>query len=121
MPARRARCASGHGRVISGTLVGGRDYFDATAREAGDAVRTSGLEGADTFEEYFRSRKDMTYPEPENDEPWETSPPTFIHLADARFTIPGAPSIPDNVGRYWRGRLNRADGFSLGSMTLKAD
>jgi hypothetical protein len=39
----------------------------------------------------------------------------FIHMKDARFIFPNSEPVPKNHGMYWRGQLNRVDGWTVGS------
>ncbi len=41
-------------------------------------------------------------------------PPQYIHLKDTVFRIPGGEDTPPNSTEFWRGRLDRVDGFCLG-------
>lgn len=40
--------------------------------------------------------------------------PQYIHLKDTAFCIPGGKQVPTNTTEFWRGRLDRVDGFFLG-------
>jgi hypothetical protein len=41
----------------------------------------------------------------------------FIHLKEAFFFLPGHASLPTKGdGVYWRGRLDRVDGFFFGTI-----
>jgi hypothetical protein len=106
------------GVMVSGTLAGGKEYFDATAElmsrgaaddESRDSLRKSFATPGEIYEKDIASEEET----PEGDEP--TPPPTFVHLKDARFWSPGN-SVPftSQRGIWWRGRLAAVDGFFLG-------
>ncbi len=40
--------------------------------------------------------------------------PQYIHLKETAFCIPGGEQVPPNTTEFWRGRLDRVDGFFLG-------
>lgn len=42
----------------------------------------------------------------------------FIHLAGARFFVPGLPPIPDHDDFYWRVNAAHVSGFSFGRLTM---
>jgi hypothetical protein len=102
------------GAIVSGSLVGGRDYFEGIAETAAAAARDpASAERARTF---FRSPAAM-YRSGWGDagELAEEEPLAYNHLADARlFTATGQP-LPGDHGVLWRGRLAAVDGFVLGA------
>ncbi len=40
--------------------------------------------------------------------------PQYIHLKETAFCVPGGKQVPPNTTEFWRGRLDRVDGFFLG-------
>jgi hypothetical protein len=95
------------GSLVTGTLIGGKTYFDSFA----DAF-TTGWPGDDTskaaMRDYFGGPASM-YGDAKSGEN-----PQFIHLKNASVrTLQGA--IPTN-GFLWRGRISEVSGFSLGQI-----
>jgi hypothetical protein len=98
------------GLIISGTLVGMKEYFDSlvaglrTAR--GNAMINEVL--GERFNKFAEKASEiMTAPYKDL---WKE--PEYIHLKNARWYTPGG-AIPTK-GILWRGRLGAVDGFSLG-------
>lgn len=106
------------GLVISGTLIGGKEYFEALAEEMASVVTD-----VDTREAVRRwvSRYGAIYDRDEKEPDKETAeelppPPSFIHLGDARIWLPGDFPVPTSRGILWRGRLTSVDGFIVGEL-----
>jgi len=99
------------GVVISGTLVGVSEYFEGVAGfvegsgEGGAAIAGAYRKLAGTFHYEIGSQ-------PEDVERF----PTMIHLKAARVFSAGAAAMP-RQGLWWRGRLDRVDGYSIGSLS----
>lgn len=111
------------GLLVSGTLVGGRKYFEGVAnqfRNAPGGTPGVGAAVAEAFDgvavELYGSR---TQGESNNDgEGDEASEQDlrigFIHLRDVRVLDPQGHSA---TGAWWRGRLSAVDGFMFGTPT----
>ncbi|RQZ14056.1 gas vesicle protein [Burkholderia sp. Bp9031] len=95
------------GSVVTGTLIGGKKYFEELADKVGNAWPGS----AEVKEEM---RKVFAQPASlyENGGPPSAS---YIHLKDAKFVQPTA--VFPAHGILWRGRLSEVSGFSIGSLT----
>ncbi len=104
------------GTLVSGSLIGGRDYFEGFAEHV--AAASMDPETAGRARAFFR-RPAAMYRSDERgvrDVAADPEPLAYIHLENARFfTSTGVP-IPGNHGVYWRGKLSAVDGFVLGSM-----
>lgn len=98
-----------NGTVITGTLIGGKSYFNEFAdsfasgwttldEDAKQAVRDSMARPADDYG---------------SDKPQGTV--SYIHLRNARVQTPTG-SMPEG-GFLWRGRLSQVSGFFLGSLS----
>jgi hypothetical protein len=104
------------GTLVSGSLIGGRAYFESIAESAAGAPRDS-VEAA-------RARAFLRSPAAlyaaASDEPPEPDdePLAYIHLARARFLAANGRPIPGKTGLLWRGRLGAVDGFVLGAVDL---
>jgi hypothetical protein len=112
------------GAVLSGTLVGAREHL-ARVREQTQRVPVPPAL-APILDEVLVAVRDA-YPDPrgapadEPDDELEEGLPAYVHLADARYHLPGAPPIPsDGPGLWWRGRLASVDGFALGGLSASA-
>lgn len=102
------------GFLVSGTLVGGRKYFEGFADEFAGAIADEA--DAQAAREGF-ARFGSVYDVEEGDNPSDKPPPSFIHLRGARFFHPGGTAVPTNNGVWWRGRLSDVAGFVLGSLS----
>lgn len=114
------------GVVISGVLIGGAEYMEAYARQfnatLGDALSEEDQRSTIEFAEGIARdvyAKDAT---PEQKTQIRTSNKTmFIHLKDARFVTDGAGMIflGEEGQGFWRGRLDKVDGFTLGALSAE--
>lgn len=102
------------GFLLSGTIVGGKRYFDEHLAGSGfsDEVQENVREN---MRKFFRSFGQIYDPLPEGEE--ARRPPTFIHLRDARFFHHAGKPIPGNQAIWWRGRISEVQGFSLGNLS----
>lgn len=108
------------GTIVSGTLIGGSDYFEGFANEmasafpdkdAAESIRGSYAQFAQIY-----PKRPIEETEEDPEENRVAARPSYIHLKNARFYANGQPSIPGNKGVWWRGRLTAVDGFSLGGL-----
>jgi hypothetical protein len=125
------------GVTVSGTIISGRKYFESWAAEVSAALNfpNADPEAVTKLKEVVRDqfgRLGAIYPEARSDgdtaeaggEAQESeyerakNPPSFIHLADARFFL-GSNWVPTNRSVLWRGRISEVEGWFLG--TLSAD
>jgi hypothetical protein len=101
------------GTMLSGVLVSGRDWFDGTAMRLSQA-RGSG-EAAKVLADFFRQQRDQEFPASGEADPDDTdgeAPVGYIHLAGARPFDAGGSYLRE--GMWWRGRIDRVDGFHFG-------
>ncbi len=107
------------GFLVSGTLVGGHEYFDNFASEF---ARPFG-EGGERIKQAVS--RNSPYEKVENplggysgskDYPGRQSA-GYIHLKDAKFFDTARLPIPHNRGVWWRGRLSEVAGFVLSNLT----
>jgi len=104
------------GGLVSGALIGGREYFEGFAGDVASSVADATV--AHKVREFFRSPAALYQPDeglPGGAKASSLADPlSYIHLKAARFfTSSGAP-IPGSCGGYWRGKLSAVDGFVLG-------
>jgi hypothetical protein len=99
------------GATISGTLIGGREWFDCVCEEF--AASSAEAEVQADYKEFFGSFG-AVYPDPASASEPHIGSAKYIHLRDARIHAPGAPAIPQNRGIFWRGRLDAIAGFAFG-------
>jgi hypothetical protein len=104
------------GTLVSGSLIGGRVYFERIAESAAVAARDA--QEAARARAFLRSPAAL-YAAPSDDsaEP-DDEPLAYIHLAGARFFSANGRPIPGKAGLLWRGRLGAVDGFVLGALDL---
>ena len=99
------------GFLISGTLIGGKAYFDGIGTEF-----STGFEAqiAENIKESFAKYGENLYSNKEKND--DNIPIGYIHLKDAKFYNTNGNPIPGNRGVWWRGRLNEVSGFMLGQL-----
>ncbi len=103
------------GGLVSGALIGGREYFEGFADEV--ASRVADPEVARRAREFFRSPAALYREEGGPGRAKASSlvdPLSYIHLKAVRFLTAGGEPIPGKHGGYWRGKLSAVDGFVLG-------
>ncbi len=110
------------GVLVSGLLVGGKEYFEGASRTVSEAFPAEG-----ELQELVRRLLAMPaslYGAPHENEIPQEGPaeenqerplPGFIHLKNARFWTPARPvPFSQQRGIWWRGRLQAVDGFIFG-------
>jgi hypothetical protein len=101
------------GSIISGLLIGEKAYFEGLSNH---------IKTPDPFAEHFQELVAMSQSLDttlaSNREEQNQLENMFIHLKDTNFCS-GNSLIPNGRGTYWRGRLRRVDGFSLGQLGSK--
>jgi hypothetical protein len=108
------------GLLISGDMIGGKDYFNEFARQFKDGFRDISSETAATIEKAFKRLGDVydsIQKESQGSAP--ISKPHLVHLRDAQIYLSGASPAPSEKVVLWRGRLEAVDGFSLGRLSLR--
>jgi hypothetical protein len=106
------------GQLISGTVIGGRKYFEEMGAAMNSATFSGPTDAADLLKvlsDGFTGWKNI-YPEPEKIPPDSIPQPTFIHLRNATAFMSDRPIR--STGYLWRCQLSRVDGFMLGAMTF---
>src|SRR5882757_9959293 len=107
------------GQLVSGTLIGGRKYFEGLAAAMRSSTFAGMGEGADdlkkSLSEGFSGWKDI-YPESDDIPSDHVPQPAFIHLAGARMVLSDKPV--NSTGFLWRAKLSSVDGFTIGTMTF---
>lgn len=102
------------GTVVSGTIVGGRTFFQGQADEIEEA---EGL-AKEAFAPAWRQLADV-YPDSAAKEDQEPSGPNirnaYIHLRDATIHSDQARM----KALWWRGRLSSVDGFCFGEPSFE--
>ncbi|WP_137242717.1 hypothetical protein [Plantibacter flavus] len=97
------------GSAISGTLIGGQQYFTELSKQTnptGDDSNPAAQALSNVFDEM------VSFYTAETNEEDHSTPPSFIHLKEAWTYTPG--QTPLLVG-LWRGRVARVDGWALGT------
>ena len=104
------------GGLVSGALIGGREYFEGFAGDVASSVADATV--AHKVREFFRSPAALYQPDeglPDGAKASSLADPlSYIHLKAARFFTPSGAPIPGSCGGYWRGKLSAVDGFVLG-------
>lgn len=103
------------GSVISGNLIGAQEYFIGV----GDAIKEGTTsKGGQSFRDALSQRFHELASEYDEEGPSdEKELPSYIHLKEARVFAAGTDPMPSE-GMWWRGRLDRVDGFTLGALSL---
>jgi hypothetical protein len=105
------------GLLVSGTLIGGAEYFEGFASDF-----SSVFEDKNTAEQYrsafaagAENYKARTFDDSEE------IVDAYIHIKGARFFNTSGKAVPANRGVWWRGRLSEVSGFCLGSLSPADD
>ncbi len=103
------------GTLVSGWLIGGRDYFEGLAENVAAAAMDS--ETAGRARAFLRSPAAMYHLDADGrrEVAADPEPLAYIHLEDARFFTAAGLPVSASQGVYWRGRLSAIDGFVLGA------
>jgi hypothetical protein len=102
------------GLLVSGTLSGGKEYFEAFSSDLASAFTQDGT--GESIKETF-ARCGEVYESSEEGKGMQDRP-SYIHLRDARFFFPGSKPIPTDKGIWWRGRISEVSGFVLGALSF---
>lgn len=98
------------GTLISGTLIGVRQYFDEVSAFFANPFDSGKY--PDIKETFRQIGEQCSCVSPSE----QTETPSYIHLKNVNFaTIDGNP-IPENAGSWWRGRLSEVQGFTPGRL-----
>lgn len=99
------------GLLISGTLVGARQYFDDLS-EYFASLFTKGP-NSEVIKETFKKIGDQcTCISPSE----QTETPSYIHLKNAIFSDAHGKLISGDAGILWRGRISEVQGFTPGKL-----
>lgn len=125
------------GSVLTGTLVGEREYLDTINRLFKSLARDSMVKPSkddlaaieETFQ--FDLLTEDRYPDEDEeadddeiveDEPFETPPIRYLHLKDPMIVYPGSTiSFTDSALPILRLRLSMVDGWLPGRITIMSD
>lgn len=109
------------GLIISGELVGGKNYFKGIGEDFSSGLRKilgNNRAVVDKMRKVFEDLGNKTYDDSEKKKRKDLEEPHFIHLRNARFYYPGQQPIPKNQGVWWRGKLEAVDAFCLGLLSF---
>lgn len=98
------------GILISGTLVGVREYFDALSTYFASPFDDSG-KNSEVLNQTFKEIGDQcTCVSPSE----QTDSPSYIHLKNANFSDSQGRPLSGDGGIWWRGRISEVQGFAPG-------
>lgn len=97
------------GFLVSGTLIGGKEYFEGFGEEFESGLK--GLDSAGNIKAAFAKNGEIYTSEE------DSPPPSYVHIKGARFFNTNGDPIPGNKGVWWRGRVSEVDGFFLGLLS----
>ena len=99
------------GILVSGTLVGVRQYFDDLSEYFASPFDTG--KDSEMIKDTFKKIGDQcTCISPSE----QTENPSYIHLKNTNFSD-GQAKIPyGNTGTWWRGRISEVQGFTPGKL-----
>lgn len=103
------------GLLVSGYLVSGKSYFEATGQQIlGGLARNPEL--AEQMRKMFATFE-SAYP---NDPQQKDRPvPQFVHLQNARFYSTDGKPVPSDAGVWWRGRISEISGIVIGILGVQ--
>ncbi|MFD1383871.1 gas vesicle accessory protein GvpU [Rhodanobacter aciditrophus] len=96
------------GFLVSGTLIGGKEYFQGFGEEFSFGLKG---EAAEKVKAAFSKNGDVYANKSE-----PALAPSYIHLKNAHFFHTSGTPVPENRGVWWRGRISEVSGFSLGAL-----
>lgn len=97
------------GFLISGTLVGVRQYFENLSEHF--ASPTDSGQNSEVVKEIFKKiGEQCTCVSPSE----QTESPSYIHLKNAHFVDAQGKLISGDAGIWWRGRMSEVQGFTPG-------
>ena len=99
------------GILISGTLVGVRQYFDDLSTYFASPFN-SGRNTEEIKETFKKIGEQCTCVSPSE----QTENPSYIHLKNVNFFNAQGELISGNAGNWWRGRLSEVQGFAPGKL-----
>lgn len=109
------------GLLISGALIGGKEYFDLMADYFGGIYKeyeSNNKEAGETVDKAIRSLGE-TYSPANSSSNSNNNEPHYIHLRNAKFYSPiSGQGMPGSEGVLWRGRLESVDGFFIGGFHI---
>ena len=104
------------GLLVSGYLVSGKAYFEATGAQI-----VGGLQANPDLAEQMRTMFatfESAYP---SDAKQKDRPvPQFVHLQNARFYSTDGKPVPTDAGVWWRGRISQISGIVIGILGVGA-
>ncbi|MDO8500764.1 MAG: hypothetical protein Q7S20_02880 [Gemmatimonadaceae bacterium] len=118
------------GSMVSGQIIGGREYFTLLGEAVGAAMGLSEDEARNMFAGYRDIYPEATKHEEDDEEQDDDDnrdketgerergqrPAAFIHLKNAR-TYFGTSQVPQRYeGILWRGRISEVAGYTFGEM-----
>jgi hypothetical protein len=109
------------GMLLTGTLIGGKEYFQALGNSIASAIEARDSEAAKAIRESYTklgddaqrryAEYDAALADGGNPHPLE-----FFHLRSARVLGFGGLT-PSEPGFLWRGRLSHVSGFAIGTLS----
>ncbi len=99
------------GTLISGTLVGVRQYFDELSAHFASPF-DSGKNSEEVRETFKKIGDQCSCVSPSE----KTETPSYIHLKNVVFSDRQGKPISGSSGIWWRGRLSEVQGFTPGRL-----
>lgn len=110
------------GCVITGSLIGIREYFDGVSSEFESVAKDSSTlsEEGTSPQKFFSDLGKLAFErwqeqEDKSEETGVRELPIHIHLKDAKFLFE-TKIVPKNVPLFWRGKIADVNGFCFGSL-----
>ncbi len=99
------------GILVSGTLVGVRQYFDELSADFASPFDTGSNPEVikDTFKKIGEQCSCVSPSE-------KTETPSYIHLKNVHFANVQGKRVSENKGIWWRGRISQVQGFTPGKL-----
>lgn len=102
------------GQSISGVLISAKTYCKEVSEQFRDISESKNdlYQAVSTlFSNYIK-----IYDVPNTDDDGYPIQISYVHLRDAKVFTPSG-GMPSGDGTYWRGRLNKVSGFSIGQLS----
>jgi hypothetical protein len=94
------------GILVTGLLIGEREYFSRLGTLFSEAQRGMSAEDRESLDRFWTTWVDRREQPPERN-----ASPTFLYLADARVIVGDGIGVPRAAGVRWRCRVSAVDGY----------
>ncbi len=107
------------GAIISGTLIGPTAYYEGITESSkhlhDDTMSKIISKKFADLKDAYSQQKQQNQGEGKKEEK-ESTPPSYIHLKNAKYLNVNGQMTANSSGNWWRGKLESLDGISFNSL-----